>query len=299
MSLAETGVSNGQVSLTALLGLGDADASAEEPPPGAAPAGLDQMIEEVCRGGWPAGRCRTLRQSAQSVGDYANEVALADIRLPDGVRRDPVRASALLRALARNTGTAASVRTLARDSAASCAHLAETSAAAYLGALERLMVYEPLPAWSPILRSRARARVKPKHFFADPALSAALLDAGPDELRLDLKTFGFLFEGLAVRDLRAYGTACGADMFHFRDSNDLEVDIIASAGHQRWGAFEVKLGGASKAVDQGASTLLAFARNVDTQSVGHPRVLAVITAGGYSYRRPDGVTVIPLSMLGP
>jgi predicted AAA+ superfamily ATPase len=169
------------------------------------------------------------------VEDYVEEMAYGGIRLPDAVRRDPIRVMSLLRALARNVGTEASVATLVRDSAALGVGLGEETAADYLHALMRLMVYEPAPAWSPVLRSRARVRLKPKHFLADPALATALLAAGVDELRRDLKTFGFLFESLAVRDLRVYAAQLGADVYHYRDSNNLEVDAImlriSGSGH--------------------------------------------------------------------
>jgi predicted AAA+ superfamily ATPase len=106
----------------------------------------------------------------------------------------------LIRSLAHNTATQARLTTLAADTGA----LTDETASAYLRALERLMVMEPLTSWSPTLRDRARIRTASGQHFVDPAVSAALLNAGPDELRRDLKTFGFLFESVVVRDLRVY-----------------------------------------------------------------------------------------------
>jgi hypothetical protein len=66
----------------------------------------------------------------------------------------------------------------------------------------------------------------------------------------------------------------------------------------RWGAFEVKLGG-DQAVEDGAANLLKLANKVDTEKVGEPAVLGVITATGYGYARPDTVVVVPIGSLGP
>jgi hypothetical protein len=71
-----------------------------------------------------------------------------------------------------------------------------------------------------------------------------------------------------------------------RDSDSLEVDIVVRCRDGRWGAFAVKLGG-DQAVEDGAANLLKFANKVDTEKVGEPSVLGVITATGYGYARPD------------
>ena len=59
----------------------------------------------------------------------------------------------------------------------------------------------------------------------------------------------------------------------------------------------MKLGQAD--IDKAAANLLAFARKVDVSKIGEPATLAVVTAGGYGYTRPDGVVVIPAATLGP
>jgi predicted AAA+ superfamily ATPase len=290
MTLAETGLSSRQVSLGALL-RGEPVAS------GAAPASFDDIIEECCRGGWPADRKRSLSQARANISDYVQEITYGDIRMPNRPRRDPTRLLGLLRALAKNVASEATLVTLAQDTAASGVQLDEDTVSVYLGALERLMVYEPLTAWSPVLRSKARVRTKPKHHLADPALAAALLEAGPGELRRDLKTFGFLFESLVVRDLRVYAAVADAQTHHYRDNTGMEVDVIVTAGFKRWAAFEVKLGTTGDVLDKAAANLLSFAAKVDVQSSGTPQILGIVTSGGCSYTRPDGVAVIPLATL--
>lgn len=65
----------------------------------------------------------------------------------------------------------------------------------------------------------------------------------------------------------------------------------------RWAPVEVKLGEA--AADEGARALLTLVRKVDRERHGEPVALIVVTGGRFSYRRPDGVIVVPISALGP
>lgn len=50
-------------------------------------------------------------------------------------------------------------------------------------------------------------------------------------------------------------------------------------------------------VNQGANSLLRFVEQIDLDHAGHPPVLAVICANGYSYVRDDGVAVVPIGAL--
>ena len=166
----------------------------------------------------------------------------------------------------------------------------------YVGALHRLYVFEDLEAWKPSLRAKTRVSATPKRHFVDPSLAAAALAATPDMLLSDMLTLGLLFESLCVRDLRVYLDAMRGELYHYRDVAGLEADMIAVAPDGRWGAFEVKLN--PNAVDDAAVSLKKLAERVDA-SVGKMAFLAILTSGGYAYRRNDGVYVIPLSCLAP
>ena len=173
----------------------------------------------------------------------------------------------------------------------------ENTAHAYLDALDRLMVTEDQPAWAPHLRSRSRIRAAPKRHFVDPSLAVAALRATPERLLDDLELLGFLFESLAVRDLRVYGQFADAEVLQYRDNTGLEVDAIVECADGRWAAFEVKLG--TGQIDQAAGTLLRFRDRVDRSRCGEPSVLGVVVGAGLGYMRPDGVAVIPIGALGP
>jgi predicted AAA+ superfamily ATPase len=291
MSLFESGVSNGTISLRELLN-GDAVKSVDR---GIA---LTDLTESIVRGGWPALQQLPIEAAATGVADYLAEISRTDINQVDGTHRDPLRVRRLIESLARNVATYVSMTTLAADSADGGEDaLKQDTVSEYLSALERLFVVEDQPPWEPHLRSRSRLRRSPKRHFVDPSLATAALGATPAALLRDLKLLGFLFESLVVRDLRIYSQPERGEVRQFRDNKGLEVDAVV-VSPDRWGAFEIKLGG-EKAVDEAARSLLKFASEIDTERSGAPGVLGVIVAGGYGYVREDGVRVIPITSLGP
>ena len=155
---------------------------------------------------------------------------------------------------------------------------------------------------SQYVRSKARVRVRPKRYFCDPSLAAALLGATPERLLGDMQTLGMLFENLVLRDVRVFlSTYGGVDnsAHYFRDEKGLEVDLIVEHdGH--WGAIEVKLSDAK--ADDGARNLKALERKVLSNPAAQnaaPAFLAVVVGkGGIAYTRDDGVAVIPMAAFG-
>jgi uncharacterized protein len=290
MSLHESGHSTGAVSLEGLM----AGQLARSTDPG---LDVQEIAKRVAIGGWPRFVDAPVDQALTAMRAYVDEVRRTDVQRVGSVNHDPDRVLQLMRSVARNVGTMTGVKTLARDVSEAEEAIDHKAAFAYYHALERLMVIEDQPAWGPHLRSKARVRVTPKRHFVDPALAVAVMRATPDRLLDDLNLLGFLFESLVIRDLRIYAQTMDAQVLHYKDNTDLEVDAIIEAVDGRWGAIEVKLGPGM--VDQGAATLLALAGKVDTKKCGQPRFLAVITGFGLGYARPDGVQVIPIGALGP
>jgi hypothetical protein len=290
MSLAEAGYSSGDISLAALLD--GAEVLATDP-------GLDirELARRISVGGWPALLDRTVDEAQVALRGYLDETRRVDLARADGVSRDTENVGRVLRSLARHVSTPASARSIAADVGGVEGPIDHHTVLGYLAALTRVFVLEDLPAWAPALRSRSLLRSGPTRHFVDPSLAVAALGADPDRLLRDVRTLGFLFESLVVRDLRVYAGALDATVSHYRDSTDLEADTIIERRDGTWAAFEVKLG--PGAVDEAARTLLRVADRVDSSRHGPPAALAVITGWGYGYRRPDGVSVIPIGALAP
>jgi predicted AAA+ superfamily ATPase len=116
-----------------------------------------------------------------------------------------------------------------------------------------------------------------------------------DGLLNDFAYFGFLFESLCTRDLRIYAQANDGDVFHYRDKSGLESDLIVRLRNGKWAAIEVKLG--QKEIEEAAAHLIAIKNKIDTEKMGEPTFLMVLTGGQFAYQRQDGVWVVPIGCL--
>ena len=289
MSLFETGRSSGEISLGRLL-----DGEPQRAPQCA--MAVAEVAALVSAGGWPANIGRSSPHTLRANRAYLEEIRRTDISRVSGKERDPIKVGRLLRSLARNVATPVSMSKLAAEVGGSPAVKADT-VAEYSEALERLMVVENQPAWSPHLRSRATLRTAAVRHFVDPSLAVAALRATPERLLADLAFLGFLFESLVVRDLRVYAQAVDAEVFHYREKDGLEVDAIVETGDGRWAAFEVKLG--ERWVEEGAENLRRLAKRMERSDHGPPAALAVIAPAGYGSVGAGDVGVIPVGALGP
>ncbi|HVC38466.1 MAG TPA: DUF4143 domain-containing protein [Candidatus Dormibacteraeota bacterium] len=290
MSLFESGFSNGAVSLREAMGGENVEAT----DPGYR---LEDVVEQLVHGGWPGWHNLGTAQAQRAIRDYLGEISRVDLSQVSDRRADPERVQRLLRSFSRNVATYSSISTLAADARGVDGTLDRNTVVGYLAALNQLMVVEDQPSWEPHLRSRYRLRKAEKRHFVDPSLAVAALRTGTEALLRDLNFLGLLFESLVVRDLRIYAQDQEASVLQYHDEKDFEVDVILECASGAWAAFEVKLGG--KAIEEGAAHLLRFIERLDTEKSGRPSLLAVITASGFAYRRPDGVAVIPITTLKP
>jgi len=290
MTLFETNYSNGAISFAALM---------NGQPPRSVDPGLtiSDLANRITVGGWPAQQERSVTDAAQSARDYLDQIRQVDVGRVTGSSYNPTKMGQLLKSLARNVATEVAIKVLATDAGGSGGPLSRNTVVDYLNVLERLMIIENQPAWAPHMRSKAILRSSAKRHFVDPSLAVAAMTGSPARLLLDLNLLGLLFESLVVRDLRVFAQSIDGQVFHYRDSNGLEVDAIVQLADGRWAAFEIKLG--VGLVDEGAASLRKFADVIDTKKCGEPVLLAVISGTGYGYVRPDGISVIPIGALAP
>ena len=290
MSSFEAGFSAGQVSLSDLM-RGRFEGCSRQS------TTLAELVAHLSRGGWPGDLHLSDQACMTARIDYLEEIRRVDIARVDGVSRNPDNVARVLQSLARNVATPVSGRTIAADAGGGDGPLDEDTVRSYLAALRRLMVYEEQPPWSPRLRSRSLLRRSPKRHFVDPSLAVAALGATPSRLLADLNFLGLLFESMVYRDLSVYSRVCDANVYHYRDNTDLEVDALVQNRQGDWCAFEVKLGAGQ--VDAAAASLLKFRERVDRPAAGEPQMLGVIVSSGYGYVRNDGIAVIPIAALAP
>ena len=292
MSLFESGESTGTISLGELL-------DGEHSGGGHSELTLADIVELVCRGGWPWLLGESPSAAQNRLRGYLSEIARTDVARSGGPAHDPAGMRRLLVSLGRNEATGAAYKTLAADISGS----RETpthprTVKRYIDALSRLFILEGLPAWAPHLRSTAQLRRSEKRYFVDPSLAVAALRTNTTRLRADVNFFGRLFESLVMRDLRIYAQVNDCRVSYFRDNASLEVDAIIERGDGEWMAAEIKLGGEAL-IEHGVQSLLRLRDRVDKDRMGEPTALAVITATGYGFEHRQGVTVIPIGTLGP
>lgn len=104
-----------------------------------------------------------------------------------------------------------------------------------------------------------------------------------------------MFESLCDRDMRVYAQANDGDIYHYRDKNNLEADMIIALRDGRWAPVEVKLG--QKQIEEAAAHLIKLSEKIDSEKMGRPSFMMVLTAGEFAYQRKDGVWVVPLGCL--
>jgi hypothetical protein len=291
MSLYESGVSGGAVSLQALFE-GKEQSSLPK-----SDVELSDVVRHLVVGGWPGALSLSEESARLAVGDYIDEVTRTDIPEASEVRHNPAAVRRLLRSLARNVSTEAKETKLAADMDGEVS--GRHTVGAYLDALRRIFVVEEQPAWSVSLRSRASLRKQAKRHFVDPSLAAFLLHASPQRLLADPETLGLLFESLVVRDLRIYSASLGGEVFHYRDDTGLEIDAVVERHDGAWIAAEVKLSPAAEVVERAAASLLRLRDKIAVRRAQDLAGLIVVTSVGAAYRRPDGVQVVPVAHLGP
>ncbi len=298
MSLFESKESTGAISLSKLFDKSDYDIDGEQ-----SAMTVEQLIRVACRGGWPASLDVTSPEAQLLIAeDYVNVICDEDISRVDGVRRQPALARLIMRSYARNICTLVKKSKMLADVAAEYEKISMPTFDDYVAALQRLFVIDDVEAWCPAVRSAAAIRTGAKRCFVDPSIAVAALGLSPKSLELDLRTFGFIFECMCIRDLKVYSQALGGRVSYYHDRYGLEADVVLHIADGRYALIECKLG--SREIDEGAKHLLQLRNLIREKNQGEkqmplrePDLLIVLTGGEMAYTREDGVKVIPLATL--
>lgn len=291
MSLYESGDSSGIVSLKDLCNgfltqtlTGNVD--------------LRDLIYYAVRGGWPGNLGVSVEDAQILPESYINAIIDDDAQRIDEIKYDKQKMNLLLRSLARNESTTATQNKLLNDIKAFDDELIDRNTLAlYLNVFERLFLLDNQPPFSSNIRSSIRVKQSEKRYFCDPALACALIKATPEKLLKDLRTFGFIFEAMCERDLKIYAESFGANVFHYQDYKNREIDAVIELDDGRWCAFEIKLG--VNQIDAAAENLLNIRDEISKEKNGVPPSVMCVICGlsTAAYRRPDGVFVVPITAL--
>lgn len=265
---------------------------------------LEAYVDEILASGFPGLRGLSGRPLRAQLDTYLDRIVDRDFDEMGHPVRRPATLRRWMTAYAAASSTTASWERI-RDAATSGEgeKPARTTTIPYRDVLERLWILDPVSAWLPTRNQFAQLAAPPKHQLADPALAARLLglDAGAllrasapgPSIPRDGTLLGALFESLVTLGIKVYAQAAEASVKHLRTANgDHEIDLIIERGDGRVVAVEIKL-----------------ARTVDDHDVRHLKWLLdrigddlldaiIITTGENAYRRPDGIGVVPATLLG-
>lgn len=275
---------------------------------GRTPVTLRRYADEIVDSGLPGIRIEPSRVRMAALDDYLAYAIEHEVPELGGLHRRPDSLRAWLRAYAAATSGTASFQAIAaavdRNEIPSRSTILD-----YRDVLSRLWLLDEVPAWQPGQPRLNQLGQAPKHHLADPALAARLLTtnadrlvgaAGPGDESASLRglrsgpMFGALFESLVTLSVRTYAAPLGLEVAHLRTHRrDHEVDLILHAGDGRLIAVEIKL--AAAADDKDVRHLNWLREHVGDDLVER----IIITTGEQAYRRPDGVAVVPLALLGP
>jgi hypothetical protein len=291
MSLFESGESTGEVSLSQLFSNSSLISATSK-------INMGDLAFLVCRGGWPQAIGMRKEIALDQAVDYYDGVIHSDINRADNIQKNTERVKRFMRSYARNQGSQVANTVLCQDMKINDEiTLNEETVALYTNALKKIFVIEDMSAWNPNLRSKTAIRSADTRYYVDSSIATAALGLGPDDLINDLKTFGLLFETLAVRDLRVYADALNGNVYHYRDKDGLECDAVIHLRNSSYGLIEIKLGG-DKLIEEGATTLKTLKNKIDTTKMKEPSFMMVLTGiGDYAYTRLDGVCVVPIGCL--
>lgn len=298
LAFAERGIDEPTVSLGALLRGEQSEIS------GRTTIDLQTYADEILRSGFPG--IRDLPERARRIQLDSYVARIAERELPENgitVRR-PNALRSWLAAYGAATATDASYSTIL-DAATAGDDDKPTRATSdsYREHLQRIFVLDPIPAWIPTFNTLKRLTHAPKHHLVDPAIAARLVGIGKPGLlrgegtRVSAQTgtwLGALFESLTAQSVRVYAGAFDAEVGHLRTKNtDHEVDLIVEGEDRKVVGVEVKL--AATVTDKDVRHLNWLHDQIGDRMADR----VVITTGEFAYRRPDGVAVVPLSLLGP
>ena len=299
MSLWESKESGGTVSLRELFDNPSYDIDGAE-----SPLSIEELIFVASRGGWPASlKARTDKARLLTATEYVKTLCSSDISRVDGVQRNEKVARQILRSYARNISTLAKKAAIYQDTIGSGEYsISMDTFDDYVAAFQKLFVINDIEAWSPAIRSKTSIRSGLKRELVDPSLAVAAMGLAPESLITQLKTFGFIFENMCARDLRAYSQHLGGKLSYYRDRYGLEANLVLRLDDGRYALVECKLG--SQEIEKGAehlNELSGLIREYNQKEkqvpLREPDLRIILTGGQYAYTRNDGVKIIPLGSL--
>jgi hypothetical protein len=248
LPLAEQEIQGGKYSLLQRLLAGDIEAAIHGEQQ--AVAGIGDI---VCRGGFPEPITRAPNRARQWHRQYINAIIQRDVKDIAAIR-DETEMQRLFVMLAHRTANLVNIANLANE-----LQMRRETVEKYITILERLYLLRRLPAWH---KNESNRLIKtPKIHLVDSGLTATFCNLQASDWNNFSTDFGALLETFVVQQLTTQATWLDDDLrfFHYRDKDQVEVDIVIEQGKKIWGV-EVKKAASIQAKDgTGLNRLAALA----------------------------------------
>lgn len=194
---------------------------------------VPDVIRRMLAGGYPEPLGRTPQRARQWHRQYVKSIIERDVKDVSQVKdgRDIGR---LLELMALRSGSLLNASSLSKELG-----LHRSTVDHYLEVLERLFLIRQLPGWH---RNSAKRLVKAsKVHLVDSGLSATLADLSADDWLARREDMGRLLESFVVQQVVTQAAWTDPDLrfWHYRDKDQVEVDLVLTRGSKVWG-IEVK-----------------------------------------------------------
>ena len=263
---------------------------------------LSDIAHIICRGGWPVA-VKAKKEYAIDITEnyYEGLFTIEDEsdEFADFLKNKNIELlKMILKSFARHISTETKNTSIIKDilESGERSTLDDDTFLSYKKTLEDLFIIYDMPAWNLNLRTSVAVRCAPTHHFVDTSIATAALGIKPADLLNDLKSFGFFFEDMAVRDLSIYAESFGGELKHYRDSNGLEVDAILKLNNGEYGAIEIKIS-SEENIKEGIDSLTRFEKRMRESNLKTPTFKMILTSHGSSQKIGD-IYVVPISLLG-
>ena len=250
------------------------------------PLSRRDLAELIATGGFPDSvRAPSTRARRVFFSSYADTVISREAIDDAGSRRDP----AILRRVF-NVATTRTAQEFNLEAVAADAGVVSETAAGHIGVLSTLHQITMIPGWASTAATRAKRR--PKIVSVDSGLATFILGHTFDTLADPrCHEFGQLLETYVIGEIlrqAAWEERC--DVFHYRDRDQREVDLVLSNGSSVVG-IEVK---ANSTVDTRWGHHLSYlAERVGAKWRGG----IVLYAGEHNVSIGPGIRAVPISAL--
>ncbi len=191
------------------------------------------LAARVVAGGFPEAAARPHARARAWHREYLRSLVERDVQEITRVH-DAREVGRLLELLALRTAELLNLSSLGND-----LDLRRETVENYLGICERLYLVRRLQPWH---RNASKRLIKtPKVHLVDSGLAATMGGLGVTAWSTQRERFGHLLESFVLQQLIAQAGWTDADLrfWHYRDKDQVEVDVVITRGRETWGV-EIK-----------------------------------------------------------